>query len=233
MTESWARALSEVIGKNRWAGERIAGLAGDELDLYARILQRSVAGRPPWAAQPETSSARAALTRLAEHDLVQLDAGGRVAVAYPFSAGRTRHHVRLAGGRCYWANCAVDALGIPYLLRERAVVEASEPDGERQVSVGVEPEIGTLRCDPPAATVVVASSGHGCAAACACPHINLFGSRRAAERYLAAPGLRGEILDVTDAAAAGRALFGDLRRLLSSPPDTPGPDGGTHSPGSG
>jgi hypothetical protein len=231
MTESWAGALGEVIGENRWARERLAGLADEELHLYAGILQRFAAGRPPRAASPDTSRTRAALARLVEHDLVQVDTAGNVAVAYPFSARPTRHHVRLAGGRRYWANCAVDALGIPYLLRERAVVEATEPDGERQISVGVEPGTGTLRCDPPAATAVVASSGDGCAAACACPHINLFGSRRAAERYLAAPGLRGKILDVADAAAAGRALFGNLTWLLSAPLARPVADGATQTRG--
>jgi hypothetical protein len=160
---------------------------------------------------------------------VQLDARGNVAVAYPFSARPTRHRVRLGDGRSYWACCAIDALGIPYLLGERAIVAAQEDDGGHPITVVVDPAAGTLRCDPPDAAVVVAASGDGCAAACACPHINLVGSHRTAQRYLAAPGLRGTILDVADAAAAGRALFGDLGPLLTTRPGAPGGDraGGT------
>jgi hypothetical protein len=231
MTRSWATELSAVIGDNRWSPERIAALADDELDLYPQILQRFAEGRPPRPAEPEASPPDAALGRLVARDLVQLDPGGDVAVAYPFSAHPTRHRVRLGDGRCYWACCAIDALGIPYLLGERAVVDAREPDGGRPITVVVDPDAGTLRCDPPDATVVVAASGDGCAAACACPHINLLGSRGAAERYLARPRLQGTILDVAEAAAAGRALFGDLGHLLTTRLD--GPDGDRADSGSG
>ncbi|HEX2104791.1 MAG TPA: organomercurial lyase [Solirubrobacteraceae bacterium] len=222
MTESWADGLRGLIGENRWARERLAGLTDDELDLYTRILQCLAAGKPPPPAQLESSAS--GLGRLVTRDLIQLDAAGDVAVAYPFSARPTRHRVRLADGRRYWANCAIDALGVPYMLRAPGVVEAREPDGEQAITVAVEPDTGTLRCDPPGATVVVAASGNGCVAACACPHINAFGSRGAAERYLAASGLRGTILDVPAAAAAGRALFGDLNDLLTAQPGRRVPD---------
>lgn len=53
-------------------------------------------------------------------------------------------------------------------------------------------------------------SGSGCSSACACPHINLFASPEAAERYLARPELHGTILTIPEATAAGRRLFGDL-----------------------
>jgi hypothetical protein len=46
------------------------------------------------------------------------------------------------------------------------------------------------------------------------PHINLFASKAAAERYLARPELRGTILTVPDATDAGRRLFGDLLERL-------------------
>jgi hypothetical protein len=231
MTRSWAVELSAVIGDNRWSPERIAGLAGDEVDLYARILQRFAEGWPAEAPADETPPSDAALARLVARDLVQLDAGGSVAVAYPFSAQPTRHRVRVGDGRCYWACCAIDALGIPYLMRERAVVEAREPDGGRQITVVVDPHAETLRWDPPEATVVVAGSGDGCAAACACPHINLLRSRRAAERYLADPGVRGTILDVADAAAAGQTLFAHLGQLITTRPDGRGSEGAGRTSG--
>jgi hypothetical protein len=44
----------------------------------------------------------------------------------------------------------------------------------------------------------------------ACPRINLFASPDAATHYLDARALRGSLLSISDAATAGRRLFGEL-----------------------
>jgi hypothetical protein len=113
--------------------------------------------------------------------------------------------------------CAIDALGIAYLTHRPAEIEAREPGSAEPISVRVDPAVATLRVSPPSAVAVAASSGSGCTAGCACPHINLFASQRAAERYLALPELRGAILTIPVAAAAGRRLFGDLLERLADP----------------
>jgi Alkylmercury lyase len=227
VSESWAGKLAGAIGDNRWAPERLAGLGAEALGLYAFILRRFLYGRPPRAADlARAASAEDALRRLVERDLAQLGPAGEVAVAYPFCARPTRHRVRTGDGRAYWANCAIDALGIAHLVGGRAVVEAREPGSERPVTVIVDADAGTVGSAPPEATVLVASAGGDRAATCACPHINLFAARAAAERYLTAQGLRGGLLTLTEAAAAGRALFGDLLDRLAVLERSDAPAGG-------
>lgn len=49
-------------------------------------------------------------------------------------------------------------------------------------------------------------SCHGC-----CPVLNFFTSRATAERWLSDhPHVRGEVISAEDAAAAGRAVFGEV-----------------------
>src|SRR5918911_1258109 len=88
-------------------------------------------GLPPTIA--ETSSAlsfspeevRASFQRLADgHILVLQKGSGEVLMANPFSAMPTPFLVK-AGGRSYYGNCIWDAMGIPAMLKQDAVVEAS------------------------------------------------------------------------------------------------------------
>lgn len=76
---------------------------------------------------------------LVEADLLRIDGDRRVVVAYPFSAQPTRHRVTLHDGRTYYAMCAIDALGIPYMLGQRGDVQAHEPDGPSIVRVNIGP----------------------------------------------------------------------------------------------
>jgi Alkylmercury lyase len=89
-----------------------------------------------------------------------------------------------------------------------------EPDARRIVRVTVDPD-----GDPtwtPAQAVAVAAFGDGCCLAqSACPHINLFASPDTASRYLVGHALDGGVLSITDAATAGRWLFGDLLHSLA------------------
>lgn len=59
-----------------------------------------------------------ALTGLDGQDLIHLH-GGRVVVAYPFSAAPTDFVVALAAGPERYSCCAIDALGIAAMLGER------------------------------------------------------------------------------------------------------------------
>jgi hypothetical protein len=203
--------LGAVIAENRWGPERLAGLAAAERELYAKVLRGFVDER----AADVRASERRALGRLVERDLVELGGDGQVVVAYPFAARPTRHRVRTDDGRRYWAMCAIDALAIPYLLRAPAEIDAREPGTERPVGVRVDPLGGVVSADPPEAIVLAACAGSGRVADCACPHINLFGSRAAAERYLADAALTGSVLSVAEAAACGQALFAGLRALVA------------------
>lgn len=190
---------------------RAAGLPRPERALYRSILEGFIEGVP----SPLDSTPGDAVAPLIEADLIQTDGDGRLTVAYPFSAQPTRHRVTLNDGRDYYAMCAIDALGIPYMLDERGEVQAQEPETHGIVRVTVDPD-----GDPtwtPAQAVAVAAFGDGCCLAqSACPHINLFASPDAATQYLDTHALQGTVLSITDAATAGRWLFGDLLHSLAS-----------------
>jgi hypothetical protein len=67
------------------------------------------------------------------HALVLDPATEEIRMANPFSAVPTAYRVR-AAGRCWYANCAWDAFGIPAALQVAGRVESSCPDcGERYV----------------------------------------------------------------------------------------------------
>jgi hypothetical protein len=221
VTSSSAAALIEmVIGEDRWAPKRLAGLGPAERRLYEFMLRRFADGEVPSPAEVASlDETGEAIRMLVERDLVGLGRRNEVALAYPFSARPTRHRVELADGRRYWAMCAIDALGIPYLANHSGAVHASEPNSDRAISVEIDPDAPSPGWTPAEAVVVAASSGSGCVSGCACPHINLFASSAAAERYLATPGLRGTILTVPEATDAGRELFGDLLERLADIPE--------------
>ncbi|MGH2906652.1 MAG: organomercurial lyase [Solirubrobacterales bacterium] len=199
--------LDGPIGGMTFAA-RANALAQSERDLYRSILEQFVEGAPPPHA-PATGDAAG----LIEADLIQTDDNDRVAVAYPFSSGPTRFRVTMNDGRFYYAMCAFDALGIPYMLNERAEVQALEPDSGRVVGVSVVP--GAEPTWTPSEAVAVAAFADGCSLAqSVCPHINLFASQHAATGYLDAATAHGNVLSIFDATAAGRWLFGDLLSSL-------------------
>jgi Alkylmercury lyase len=215
MIETQTATITEILGDDRWADDRISDLHPAARRLYALILYRFSEGGPPERDELSRLGVGGdALSELVERDLVQLDPDGRIAAAYPFSAAPTRHEVRSRDGRAYWAMCAIDALGMPHLLHDAAEIRAREPGSDRTITIAIDPAAQTLHTDPADAAVVVARAGDGCIAACACPHINVFASVAAAERYLAASNLDGAIVDVAAAAAAGRRTFGDLLERL-------------------
>lgn len=72
----------------------------------------------------------------AEHILVLEPGKSEIRMAMPFSAINTDNRV-LARGKSWWANCAWDALGIPVLLQEDAVIEAHCPDCSEPIVLNV------------------------------------------------------------------------------------------------
>lgn len=210
MTAGLESVLSGTPINGQSFAARAAGLPRSARALYRSVLEGFIEGAP----SPLDSTPADAVGPLMEADLIQADGDGRLAVAYPFSAQPTRHRVTLHDERGYYAMCAIDALGIPYMLDERGEVQAQEPEAHGIVRVSVDPD-----GDPawtPAQAVAVAAFGEGCCLAqSACPHINLFASPDAATQYLNAHALQGSVLSITKAAAAGRWPFGDLLHCLA------------------
>ena len=65
----------------------------------------------------------AAVAELDERDLIFVSEG-RVHLAYPFAGTPTDFVTVLPGGRERWACCAIDALGIPALLKQPVTVRS-------------------------------------------------------------------------------------------------------------
>jgi alkylmercury lyase-like protein len=217
MSDLQTTTIADILGDDRWAPNRVAGLNPAARRLYALILYRFTQGGPPKREELSSLGFDAhALSELVDRDLVQLGANAQIVVAYPFSASPTRHRVLTEDGRAYWAMCAIDALGMPFLLHHAAEIRAQEPGGDRAITIAIDPATQTVHADPADAAVAVAHAGDGCAAGCACPHINLFASAAAAESYLAASELYGTIIDVPGAIEAGRRVFGDLLDRLDA-----------------
>jgi Alkylmercury lyase len=157
---------------------------------------------------------RAALAALAAADLVHTDpATGSITVAYPFSGRPTPFRVELAGGPAVFAMCAVDALGIPQMLRRDGRISSVDPTSGQPITVEV--HAGVWRFQP-ATTVVLSgrtADGDACdtAADWCCPYINFHTDREAADTYRGAhPGMTSQLFDQAEAVKTARWAFGGL-----------------------
>jgi hypothetical protein len=156
----------------------------------------------------------AALDHLAGEDLVAVDGAGRLIAAYPFSPTPTPHLVSL-GEMDVFAMCAIDALGMPFMLGADAVITSTDPHTGQPVRVHVAGGIVTYQ--PPHTVVVYAASGStGRSVDTRCSTINFFTSPATAQEWsIAHPDLAATILDQHQALTLGRSIF---EPLLAAPP---------------
>lgn len=198
--------------------ERLERLTEGERKLYRWILHTFAQGRKPEVEELCDAASRLdvdverAMATLAREDLVHQDPGsGEILVAYPFSGRPTPHRVRLAGDREVDAMCAVDALGMPFMLGEQAEIVSRDPLTGDEVWVRIDPGDGVW-WEPQTAVVLAGATGaSGPSVTTCCSFINFFASPESAGRYLRENAtLRGETLSITEAVEAGRLIFGDL-----------------------
>jgi Alkylmercury lyase len=217
------------IPAQRWGRARLALLGDAERELYRWILCSFADGGRPNAAAVRESATRLglepgdALATLARKDLVHCDAGtGEIVVAYPFSGQPTPHRVRIGGRSEVDAMCAIDALGIPFMLGEPTEIVSRDPLTAEEVRTWVEPG-GGVRWEPEAAAVLAGSDrDEGPVSAVCCAFVNFFASRENAQRYLReTPAVRGDVISIPEAVEAGRTVFGGL--LADVSPDGRGP----------
>lgn len=204
------------------APQRMGAARGAELDapsrgLYHWILREMAAGRSPTAMDLRHAASRfavdgvVALDRMRTLDLVQLDGAGAVRCAYPFSAVHTGHEVRLSGAHHpVQAMCAIDALGIPYMLRCAAEIVSADPRTRSAIRVAIDP-IAEATWQPPHAVVLVgaAASTTPCSVSeIVCPYISFFESAGSAQAYLEQhTEITATALTMPDAVALGRTIF--------------------------
>jgi Alkylmercury lyase len=213
------RAL-EVTGipAQRWGQARLARLSDAERDLYCWVLRSFADGGTP---EPDAACDTArrlglepaqALEKLAREDLVHQDPRtGEIAVAYPFSGRPTAHRVHLGSARDVHAMCAVDALGIAFMLGEPTEVVSADPLTKEEIRIWVDPGRRLLWEPEGAAVFAGAQRGDGPSAAVCCAFVNFFASRQSAQRYVReTSAVRGEVLSIPEAAEMGRKIFGDV-----------------------
>jgi Alkylmercury lyase len=208
--------------------ERQAGLLEPLHTFHRRLLAGFLTGGGP----PEPAAVAdiavelgldpdQGLGALAAADLVHRDpASGTIGVAYPFSGRPTAHQVELAGGPTVSAMCALDALGIPQMVRRDGRIRAIDPVSGQPVTVQV--QRGAWRWEPATTVVLVATAASevcGAVADCCCPHINFHTAPLHAQTYLQAhPGMTGKLLGQADAVATARHIFGGLLDPSASNP---------------
>jgi hypothetical protein len=209
-------ALAEIL-TSKLGPARRARLSDAERDLYFWILRRfATDGRPSSAELGATAEQLGlepdrALETLAREDLVHRGADGEITVAYPFSGRPTAHRVRFAGGHEVDAMCAIDALGIAPMFGEAIEIESRDPVSGDEIRARVAAD-GSVEWSPESAVVVagaIRSQGDACCGCC--PVLNFFVSSGSAERWLAEHReVRGNVISMPEAAAAGRAVFGEV-----------------------
>jgi Alkylmercury lyase len=243
---------------------RSAQLTPAIYQFYCAILRTfSERGGPPNQTQLRHLARRfalplaATLADLAAQDLLQLDAAtGRIRAAYPFSGVPTPHQVTLSrnshtpAGSLHeraeqpvFAMCALDALGIPLMLRRKATIVSQDALTHEPVTVMIAPvdaaspspspspttlDGWSAQWDPLNAVVYARAAEHehehddgGCVAAGACcPITNFFTRATHAQQWAQThPVSDGVILSPVDALHRAQALFGGvLHRLEEEQP---------------
>jgi hypothetical protein len=192
----------------------------------------------------------ATLADLAAKGLVQRDpTTGAIHAAYPFSGVPTAHRVTLgvtrataaddAGtdrdGRPVFAMCALDALGVPLMLRRDALIASEDALTGEPIAVQVRVTDAAALADTagweaqwiPTSTMVQARAPeheheHDCgvdAASACCPVINFFATEAHAHAWAEAhPVADGVLLTQEEAMRHAHALFGGLLDRMEGGP---------------
>jgi hypothetical protein len=207
-----------AIPPARWGKERLARLEDAEREFYLSILRSFAAGSPPSVealcdkANELDLAVEETLAKLAREDLVHHDqTTGAIVVAYPFSGRPTPHRVHLGAEAAVNAMCAIDALGIPFMLETAAEIVSLDPVTGAEVWVRVDPGDGSWWGPKEAVVAAGGRARAGRAAEACCAFVNFFASSESAERYLGAhPDIQGVVISVPEAIEAGRLVFGEL-----------------------
>ena len=213
-----AAALAAAeIPPSKLGPARRARLTEAERELYFWILRRFATDGRPGSGEVRAAAGRlgldteVALATLSREDLVHRRPDGALSVAYPFSGRPTAHRVRFSSGHEVDAMCAIDALGIAPMFGQRIEVESRDPVSGETIGARVAPDRAAEWWPDSAVVVAGAARSQGDACCGCCPVLNFFASPANAERWLTEhPDVRGNIISMPDAAAAGRAVFGDV-----------------------
>src|SRR5262249_7604360 len=159
----------------------------------------------------------AVLAALHAEDFLQIDAGGKIRAAYPFSATPTPHRGGLDAGPRGYAMCAIDALGIAAMIHAAVTIPSPDPRTGRPVTITLPTGGEPATWQRPAAVVFAGPSREPChvpsdapvipaAAGVSCGYVNFFTTGASAAAWASAhPEVTGEILGQAAALHLGTA----------------------------
>ncbi len=167
------------------------------------------------------SEVQTILERLHTLDLLYLEPESRaIRLAYPFSTVPSKHIVRFPDwveAKPVYAPCAVDALGIPFMLRRDLFIESS--CGYCKTPLTIEVQDRTIAaCTTPETVLWVGTAYCDHAATSICPTIDFFCSSAhvGAWRREGPTSQAGHVLDLGEALYLAKETFEDLLKLHPS-----------------
>jgi hypothetical protein len=146
------------------------------------------------------------LESLDRKDVLYLDGEGEVNGAYPFR-NHGPHVVSLGKeGRKAYAMCAVDALGVPFMFREKGKVTSTCKYCGREIEVVIERgKVG--KHSPQNIIIWIGKKCSEHAATSVCTTISFFCSPAHAEKWMIEKGEEGWALNLREALYVGKSLF--------------------------
>jgi hypothetical protein len=200
--------------------QRVAALSAPARTFHRVVLRAFLAsGRAPTLAELRPVARQVGiglerlLAELVVHDVMQRAADGAIQVAYPFSSVPTPHQVQFDSTPPVFAMCAIDALGLPFMVGRTATIRTQDPTDATRITITVEPANGGQTWLPVTAVVLANECGQEpvIKADCSCPFINAFASPDTAERWRADhPELVVQVMTQEQALAEARNIFGAL-----------------------
>jgi Alkylmercury lyase len=140
-----------------YPAQLLVGVTSDRIATVsraARAVHRAVltafatTGRAPdqgalARALPAGHDVAAELAQLHDRDVIRLDEDTSIRAAYPFSAVPTAHLVAIEDGPTVYAMCAIDALGIAYMLGLDIAISSTDPESGEAVNVSIQQVMAT------------------------------------------------------------------------------------------
>jgi hypothetical protein len=162
--------------------------------------------------------ADALVAELEQRGSVHRNPGDReITHAYPFSNEPTSHRVQLANGPQVYAMCAIDALGMPFMLKKGAKIRSACAYCEGEIQLQV--QAGQIIQHSPEGMVVwLPTMREKCVAATdLCPELNFFCSPAHLSQWSTEhPEQHGQLLTLTQAVEYGRKTFEPLLQGATS-----------------
>lgn len=210
---------------------RVALLSASARQFHRALLHSFLTlGRAPTVAELQEparaarGSVAALLSELVLQDVIQRDTDGTIRAAYPFSGRPTAHQVHFAGRPPLFAMCAIDALGLPFMVDQAARIVTRDPVDATRIEIWIDPTTSE-QVWYPKETVILADQRPKLpmiVADCCCPLINAFASRAQAEAWQDAhPEEAVRLLTQEAAISEARTLFEHLLDEAEVLPATP------------